>query len=113
MTTIADSLAPEVLEMITDEFLMELDDYVATTFGGWDCDDTLSEWLGYRTGASLWDAMWRFGIIVDDDITNLGCLWQPNGVIANGYYVPDDDDTSVPLVTIDQPPSVAVAWDAK
>ena len=65
----------------------------------------------------IWIQVWLFGIVVDDDtnVQSLGSYWNPNGELAikPAYYVPDDFDTEVPIITIDQPPTVAVAWDAR
>ena len=52
----------------------------------------------------VWEEIELFCIIVDNDVTNLGCLWQPKGRIANGYYVPDEHDTTYRTITIDTPP---------
>lgn len=48
------------------------------------------------TGAHYWHAMWLFGIILDDD---------------GDWYIPDDEDSLLSLVTIDNPPQGA--WDAR
>ena len=113
MNTIADSLAPEVLEMLGSQFLEELDEWDAVNVVDWYGSD-IEDVCGYRTGASLWHSLWLFGIVLEDNVfSSLGNCWQPDGVVANGYYIPDDFDTSIPLVSIDQPPMVAVAWDAK
>lgn len=65
---------------------------------------------------STWIDVWLFGIVVDDDKhVSLGSYWNPNGDLAvkPSYYVPDDFDTNVPLVSVDTPPMVDVAWDSK
>jgi len=103
MTTIADMLNPAELEDVNDAFGIYEDDP----------RDYIEDVMGYRDGTSLWYAAWLFGIIVDDDVDSLGCLWQPDGTIASGYYIPDDFDTEVDLITIDNPNRDCVAWDAK
>lgn len=86
--TIADTLSPRELADLAQSFGLDMteDDYR---------DDTVfmtDEWLernhGVVTGEHLWDAAWRFGIIVDDDLS---------------YYVPDDYDTVVSTITLDGP----------
>ena len=63
------------------------------------------------TGEHVWHELWLFGLIEDDAVTDLGCLWQPEGHIENGYYFPDDLDTEYPIIDIDNPPMQG-AWDA-
>jgi hypothetical protein len=68
-------------------------------------EDEVERMVGFTTGEHLWDAMWRFGLVEDKDVVqqrNCGNLWRPDGRIANGYYVPDDDDTEVSLVTLEE-----------
>ena len=48
------------------------------------------------TGQHHWHALWLFGIILDDD---------------GDWYIPDDEDSLLSLVTIDNPPQGA--WDAR
>ncbi len=93
MTSIADSLAPEVLEQLGTAFRQSLDEVEAIVTSGYnDIEDTVEQWLGFTTGEYLWDTLWRFGIIVDDDLS---------------WYVPDDFDTTIPLVSLDTPPKAA------
>jgi len=113
---ISDYVGPETLQQLYELFDYDIEDVEDMIH----CDSLIGdEWLEHTFGMyqneALWDRLWRFGIIVDDTSQQkLGCLWQPDGVlVASGYYVPDDEDTSVPLVTIDNPPSVDVAWDSK
>lgn len=110
MTTIADALAPSELAELEQAFRLELAELETPTVS---IDDECEALMGFVTSEYLWYSAWLFGVIVDDDVTNLGCLWQPDGVIAFGYYVPDDYDTTFQVVTIDQPPTEAEAWDAK
>ncbi len=39
-----------------------------------------------------WKQLWLYGIVVDDDMN---------------YYIPDDYDTTVSLISLDNPPKVA------
>jgi hypothetical protein len=108
VTTVQDSLSPEILAELAQSFGLELQasDYIT------DGDliyDEIERMVGLTSGEYLWDAMWRFGIVVDDDVArqrSCGDLWRPDGHIASGYYVPDDYDTEVSLITLDD--SVAV-----
>jgi len=65
----------------------------------------------------IWIELWRYGVIIDDDqnLASLGSYWNPEGSlrVKPTYYVPDDWDTEIPTVSVDQPPREAVAWDAK
>ncbi len=72
----------------------------------------VSEPAGLVTGEHIWKELWLFGLIEDDAVTDLGCLWQPDGHIENGYYLPDDHDTEYQCIDIDHPPSEG-AWDAR
>lgn len=67
---------------------------------------------GFTTGEHLWRDAWLFGIIVDDDVQQLGGYWKPEGTIANGYYFPDPEDVTIE-VTVFNPPTVNVAHDAR
>lgn len=67
---------------------------------------------GLTTGQHLWYKAWLFGIIVDDEVQNLGSYWQPEGRVANGYYFPEPDDVELE-VTCFNPPTVDTAWDAR
>ena len=68
----------------------------------------IDQTVGLVTGRHIWDALWRFGLIEDEAVTRLGCLWQPDGHIENDYYIPDDHDTIEDCVTIDTPNTVGV-----
>lgn len=59
---------------------------------------------GMVTGYHIWHRLWLFGLIEDEDVVkqrSCGDLWRPDGRVANGYYIPDDDDTEI---SIDNPP---------
>lgn len=52
------------------------------------------------TGTHVWHKLWLFGLIEDQDVVkqrSCGDLWRPYGRIANGYYVPDDEDTEISI----------------
>ena len=111
-----DMLDPTQLAELYKAFKAEALDFVATG------DDLLKEieWLvGFTTGEHLWDAMWRFGIVLDDDTAqsseSLTGYWNPTGSIHNraGYYVPCDYDIEIPTVSLDSPPTVDASWDSK
>jgi hypothetical protein len=113
-STIADSLGPQFLKELSDANLLpsvsegDMTDIEDDIF-----DDYIRQTVGLTTGEHLWDALWRFGIILDDDaakVVNLGSFWRPERTLDTRYYVPDDLDTEI---SIDHPPSVDVAWDAK
>ena len=65
----------------------------------------------------IWEMLWLYGIIIDDDLKTerLAGYWNPEGSLISraDYYVPDDEDTEYPIISLDQPPMEAVAWDAK
>lgn len=64
----------------------------------------------------VWLEAWLFGIVVDDGShVSLGSYWNPEGslLVKPAYYVPDDHDTKIPTVSVDSPPTVDVAWDAR
>lgn len=95
MSTIADSLAPEVLEQLSSAWLLDLDLIEVDAFTvPFITDEWLESNLGMVTSDHLWHTAWLFGIVVDDDLN---------------WYVPDDYDTSVPLVSIDSPPQQPLA----
>lgn len=50
--------------------------------------DEITHMMGSHQSEMLWQQIWLFGIIVDDDLD---------------YYVPDDEDTTVSLITLDGP----------
>jgi len=113
-STIADSLGPEFLQELLDNNLLPSPDEVGMMDINDDIiDEFIHQAVGLVTAEHLWDALWRFGIILDDDaakVINLGSFWRPEGTLDTRYYVPDDDDTEI---SIDHPPSEDVAWDAK
>lgn len=84
IATVQDSLSPEILAQLAQSFGLsfEASDYVT--------DEFVEEWIesrmGFVTGEHLWDALWRFGVIVDDDLE---------------WYIPDDFDTSFQLVSVE------------
>lgn len=90
MSSIADSLAPEVLEQLGREFRLSLNDVIAEahSFGMFDIDDHIEDMMGMVTGEHLWHAMWLFGIVVDDDMS---------------YYVPSDHLVEVELIELNGP----------
>ena len=113
MTTLADFVGPEfrqdMLRSFGTDMLLPSPDEV----GDWDKDYSPN---GLTTGEYLWDTLWRFGLVEDKDVVSqrsCGDLWRPDGRIANGYYIPDDEDSEVSLVSIDSPPVVDTAWDAR
>ena len=103
MTTIADSLAPEVLAELGSAFILDLMEIESTTDIS-EADDWIEQAMGFVTGGHLWDAMWRFGIVLDDDVAvGLGQYWQPDGVWEQGYYVPSDVLSEYELIQLDGP----------
>jgi hypothetical protein len=116
MSSIADSLSPAELDMVTKAFgfgVLEESSWTPSLMEE-------IEWLvGLTTGQHLWDAMWRFGIVIDNDTMesaeSLTGYWNPEGSIHNraGYYVPCDYDTEIPMVSLDTPPINGAAWDSK
>lgn len=77
-------------------------------------EEYISQTVGLVTGYSVWHRLWLFGLVEDKDVVaqrSCGDLWRPAGRIANGYYIPDDEDSELTLTTIDNPPSGA--WDAR
>ncbi len=106
--TIADSLSPRELADLAQSFGLEttIDDYIPQEFIS---DEWLESRMGMVTSDHLWDAMWRFGIVLDDDcakVHTLGSLWRPDGKLETGYYVPTDYDVEIPLVSLDNPPKL-------
>lgn len=106
MASIADSLAPEVLEQLGQAFRLELEDLEAVASGYRNLEDHIEDMMGFVTSSHLWDAMWRFGIVLDDDaakVYNLGNYWRPDGSLEQGYYVPSDFDTTYQLIELSGP----------
>jgi hypothetical protein len=87
MNTIADSLAPEVLEQLGATFLEGIDEYMGPA-KGWDCSEYIEQTIGLVTGEHIWDALWRFGVVVDDDLS---------------WYMPSDHDVVYNIITLDGP----------
>jgi hypothetical protein len=90
MSSIADSLAPEVLEQLGSAFRLELEDMMAQvrSFGTVDIDDWIEDHLGMVTSEHLWHSMWLFGIVLDED---------------GGYYVPSDHLVEMELIELSGP----------
>jgi hypothetical protein len=87
--TIQDSLSPVELAEIAQSFGLELEasDYQQGAFIE---DEWLERMMGMVTSSHLWDAMWRFGIVLDDDL-------------ADGYWMPTEFDTTYQLIQLDGP----------
>ena len=105
MTSVADSLAPEELRALEQAFRLEIEEQQCAN----NPDTYIESLLGFVSSAYLWDRMWRFGIVVDNDIPRLESLqgfWvdQDSGSRRADYYVPSDYDITIPLVSIDCPP---------
>ena len=106
--TIADSLSPEILAELAQSYGLDIDalDYCDGAFIE---DEYLEALMGFVTGEHLWDTAWRFGIVLDDDaarVSSLGNYWRPEGTIETGYYVPNDYDTEISLISLDNPPKL-------
>jgi len=103
--TIADSLSPRDLADLAQSFGLDVSplDYVEGEFLS---DEYLERYLGTVTSQHLWEAAWRFGIVVDNDapMTGLYGYYHPEDDSYPGsYYVPDDFDTMVSVITLDGP----------
>lgn len=86
--TIGDFVGPEFLAELGRDFIPNS----GTEFLDWEQAEHI---MGASMSQSdIWDRLWRFGIIVDDDLN---------------YYVPDDFDTEIPTVSIDSPPKECVS----
>lgn len=110
MTQLADFVGPETVK----EMIRAFGSDVVIPQPVEDGVEDISSPVGLVTGEHIWDMLWRFGIVVDNDVQrqrSCGDLWRPDGRIANGYYIPDDEDTEYPCYSIDSPPP-KVAWDA-
>ena len=83
--TIGDFVGPEFLAAMS---IIEDDaDYLPQFLS----EEQLRWTMGTAMSQSdIWDKLWRFGIIVDDDMN---------------YYMPSDYDTEVSFITLDTPPS--------
>ena len=102
--TIADSLSPMELANIAQSFGLDAEplDYVDGEFL---TDEYLERELGYCTSAYLWDAAWRFGIVVDNDCPMQGLFGfykNPDDPWDGSYYVPCDHDTTVQLIELEE-----------
>lgn len=114
-TKIADLLQPAELAELEQAFRLETAHFTSGA-SDWNDDDWIESHMGLVTASHLWDAMWRFGIVLDDDcakVRNLGDYWRPDGSLETGYYVPCDYDTKVSVISIDHPPTEDAAWDAR
>ena len=63
---------------------------------------------------SLWDSIEMFGLVLmDKNLESLKGFWidQETGDSRSDYWIPDGEESEIP--TIDHPPSVDVAWDAR
>jgi hypothetical protein len=87
--TIQDSLSPEQLAEVAQSFGLDLEasDYIEGAFIE---DEWLESRMGFVTGEHLWDAMWRFGIVLDEDL-------------ADGYWMPTEFDTTYQLLELNGP----------
>ena len=90
MTSIADSLAPEVLEQLGSTFRLELEALVAqaSSFGTLSNDDHIEDMMGMVTGEHLWHTMWLFGIVLEED---------------GDWYVPSDHLVEMELIELNGP----------
>lgn len=90
MTSIADSLAPDVLAELGREFRLSLNDVIAqvSTFGTLDLDDHIEDMMGMVTSEHLWHKMWLFGIVLEED---------------GDWYVPSDHLVEVELIELNGP----------
>jgi hypothetical protein len=117
ITTIQDSLSPDQFEALAQVFDLDEEDFHWVEGGPFIEDEWLEALMGFITSSHLWDAMWRFGIVLDDDaakVVRLGSYWRPDGgLLDTRYYVPDDYDTTVSCIDIDHPPMEDAAWDAR
>ena len=78
--TLGDFVGPEFLSCLQD--MDEGDDYtefLTEEQAEWTMGTAMSQW-------NVWERLWRFGIIVDDDLD---------------YYIPDDYDTDLHLVEVE------------
>lgn len=102
--TIQDSLSPEQLALVADQFGLDLteSDYVDGAFVE---DEWLEQKMGYVSSQYLWHSAWLYGIVVDNDapFTDLYGFYHPEDDRPRGYYVPDDFDTEVSILSIDTP----------
>ena len=116
---IADSLSPAELDMVYKAFGLDLLDDSPAYYTEADLLKEVEWEVGLVTGSHLWDAMWRFGIVIDNDTAlvteSLAGYWNPEGSLRcrADYYVPNDYDTEVSLIDLDHPPMEDVAWDSK
>lgn len=107
--TIADSLSPAELADLAQSFGLDMsaEDYMDSS--SFITDEWLERYHGMVTSDHMWDAMWRFGIVLDNDrMERLTGYWvdPDTGSRHCGYYVPDDYDTTIPTVSLDSPPKL-------
>jgi hypothetical protein len=100
MTTICDSLSPAELDMIHKAFGFDLDDW--SYDGEFLTDEQADQMVGLKDASHLWHSLWLFGIVLDDDkdyYRNPDSEgWSMNIDHQLGWYIPDDYDTTVPLL---------------
>ncbi len=99
MTTIADCLAPEVLAQLGQTFCEGLEEFI-DPIQGWDCGDWIESRMGFTTSEHLWDALWRFGVIVDEGTLTESTIDNPKGIAGLGWYMPSDHDITVQLIEL-------------
>ena len=102
--TIADSLSPLELADIAQSFGldMEPEDYIDGEFL---TDEYLERHHGMVTGQHLWLTAWRFGIVVDNDCPMQGLFGfykNPDDPWDGSYYIPDDHDTTIQLIELEE-----------
>lgn len=76
--TLGDFVGPEfraALDLVETDS-RNVSEFLTDEQAEWTMSTSMTQW-------SIWDRLWRFGIIVDDDLE---------------YYIPDDYDTEVALV---------------
>ena len=99
MTTIADCLAPEVLEQLGVSFREGLDEFIAPT-RGWDCSEYIEQTVGLTTGEHLWHTLWLFGIVVDEGTLCESTIVNPSGIADLSYYIPSDHLEEVDIIQL-------------
>ena len=102
--TIADSLSPIELATIAQSFGLDMQPSDYVTVEPVFCEDWIDRMMGYCTSEYLWDTLWRFGIVVDNDCPMQGLYGfykNPDDPWDGSYYIPDDYDTEIPLVSLD------------
>ena len=84
---IADMLSQAQLDELEQAFRLEARSADTTT--EWSMEAEIDAMMGAVTSEYLWHTAWLFGIVVDNDLE---------------WYIPDDYDTEIPLVSLDTPP---------